>query len=77
MRLPSGYRLVVEGYSGTNRILNKAKIKSTSRHKFTVKGGAPSWKSSKQTCISCSTMKSGFIALDLATEEVEWIKNWL
>ena len=36
-----------------------------------------SWKSSKQTCIARSTMKSEFIALDKDGEEVEWLRNFL
>ncbi|KAF3645400.1 putative tyrosyl-DNA phosphodiesterase 2-like [Capsicum annuum] len=39
--------------------------------------GAVSWKSSKQTCIAYSIMKSEFIALDKAGEEAEWIQNFL
>lgn len=26
-------------------------------------------------CIACSTMKSEFITLDLATKEAEWLRN--
>ena len=40
-------------------------------------GGAVSWKYSKQRCIARSTMESEFIALDLAAEEVEWLRNFL
>ncbi|KAF3615187.1 putative transcription factor MYB21-like [Capsicum annuum] len=40
-------------------------------------GGAVSWKSSKQTCIARSTMESEFIALDKASEEAEWLRNFL
>ena len=36
-----------------------------------------SWKSSKQTCISRSTMESEFIALDKATEEVKWLRQFV
>ena len=36
-----------------------------------------SWKSSKQTCISKSTMESEFIALDKATEEAEWLHQFV
>ena len=37
--------------------------KSTSGYVFTLGGATVSWKSSKQTCISRSTMESEFIAL--------------
>ena len=45
--------------------------KSTSGYVFTISGGAISWKSSKQTCISHSKMESEFIALEKAGEEAE------
>ncbi|KAK4382543.1 Retrovirus-related Pol polyprotein from transposon TNT 1-94 [Sesamum angolense] len=38
-------------------------------------GGAISWKSAKQTCIARSTMESEFIALELAGQEAEWLRN--
>ena len=38
---------------------------------------AVSWKSSKQTYISRSTMESEFIALDKAGEELEWLCHFL
>ena len=38
---------------------------------------AVSWKSSKQTCITRSTMESKFIALDKVGEEVEWLHHFL
>nr|GEZ92715.1 retrovirus-related Pol polyprotein from transposon TNT 1-94 [Tanacetum cinerariifolium]GEZ92732.1 retrovirus-related Pol polyprotein from transposon TNT 1-94 [Tanacetum cinerariifolium] len=42
-----------------------------------LKGCAISWKSSKQTCIACSTIEAGFIALELAGQEAEWLRNLL
>ncbi|PHT31922.1 Citrate-binding protein [Capsicum baccatum] len=44
---------------------------------FTIGGGAVSWKSSKQTCITRSTMESEFSALDKAGEEAKWLQNFL
>ncbi|GKE75144.1 zinc finger, CCHC-type containing protein, partial [Tanacetum coccineum] len=40
-------------------------------------GGAISWASKKQTCITGSTMESEFMALVAAGKEVEWLKNLL
>ncbi|KAF3683239.1 PP2A regulatory subunit TAP46 [Capsicum annuum] len=68
---------VILGYSDANWITGSTEVKSTSKYVFTVGGGAVSWKSSKQTCISRSTMESEFIALDKAGEEVEWLRNFL
>ena len=44
---------------------------------FTLGAGAISWKSFKQTCIARSTMESKFTALELAGQEVEWLRNLL
>ena len=71
------YPSVLEGYSDANWISNNIETKSTSGYVFTLGGTAVSWKSSKQTCIARSTMKSEFIALDKAVEEGEWLRNFL
>ena len=52
-------------------------MKSTSGYVFTFGGGAVSWKSSKQTCITRSTMEAKFIALKKASSEAEWLINLL
>ncbi|XP_070014962.1 secreted RxLR effector protein 161-like [Nicotiana sylvestris] len=65
------YPSVIEGYSDANWIIRSSEVKSTSGYVFIVEGGSVFWKSSKQTCITCSTMKSEFIALDKVGEEVE------
>ncbi|KAF3625148.1 putative metalloendoproteinase 1-like [Capsicum annuum] len=70
------YPAVLEGYSDANWITGSNEVKSTSGYVFTIGGGAVSWKSSKQTCIARSTMKSEFIALDKAGEEAEWLRNF-
>ncbi|RVX14319.1 Retrovirus-related Pol polyprotein from transposon TNT 1-94 [Vitis vinifera] len=36
-----------------------------------------SWKSTKQTCITRSTMEAEFIALEKASSEAEWLRNLL
>ncbi|GJW42718.1 hypothetical protein Tco_0071517 [Tanacetum coccineum] len=38
-------------------------------------GGAISWASKKQTCITDSTMESEFVALAAAGKEAEWLRN--
>nr|GEV23882.1 zinc finger, CCHC-type [Tanacetum cinerariifolium] len=38
-------------------------------------GGAISWASKKQTCITSSTMKSEFVALADAGKEAKWLRN--
>ena len=59
----SGEPPVLEGYSDASWITNKEDSSSTSGWIFIYGGGAISWSSKKQTCISDSTMTSEFIAL--------------
>ncbi|GJS15568.1 zinc finger, CCHC-type containing protein [Tanacetum coccineum] len=42
---------------------------------FLLGGGAISWASKKQTCITCSTMESEFVALAAAGKEAKWLRN--
>nr|GEZ68765.1 zinc finger, CCHC-type [Tanacetum cinerariifolium] len=56
-----GYPLVLEGYSYASWINHVEDSSSTSGWLFLLGGGAISWASKKQTCITSSTMKSEFI----------------
>ena len=71
------YPIVLEGYSDANWISNVKDSKSHSNYVFTLGGGAISWKSSKQTVITRSTMEYEFMALDKCGEEVEWLRHFL
>ncbi|XP_070026188.1 secreted RxLR effector protein 161-like [Nicotiana sylvestris] len=73
----SGFLIVLEGYSDANWISNSDETKSTSGYVFTLSGGAVAWKSAKQTIIVRSAMESEFVALELASNEAEWLKNLL
>ncbi|XP_075088082.1 secreted RxLR effector protein 161-like [Nicotiana tabacum] len=68
---------VLEGFYDANWVTDNDEVSSTSGYVFTLGAGAISWKSSKQTCIARSTMESEFIALELAGQEVEWLRNLL
>ena len=68
---------VLEGFCDANWVTDNDEVSSTSGYVFTLGGGAISWKSSKKTCIARSTMESEFIALDLAGQEAEWLRNLL
>ena len=70
-------RSILEGYSDATWIFELNELKSTSGYIFTLGRGAVSWKSSKQTCIACSTMESELITLEKAYSEVEWLQNLL
>nr|KAJ0186750.1 hypothetical protein LSAT_V11C900460560 [Lactuca sativa] len=71
----SGYPSVLEGYSDASWIDNLEDHSSTSGWVFLLGGGAISWASKKQTCITNSTMESEFVALSVAGKEVEWLRN--
>ena len=57
-------------YAGDNR-------KSTSGYVFTLAGGAISWKSSKQTVTTSSTIYAEFVACYEATGQVNWLKKFI
>ncbi|XP_034681909.1 secreted RxLR effector protein 161-like [Vitis riparia] len=67
----SGFPSVLEGFSDANYILDSDEMKSTSGYVFILSGGAVSWKSAKQTCITRSTMDDEFIALEKISSEAE------
>ena len=60
------YPPVLEGYCDANWISNHSESKSTSGQVFTLGGAAISWKPSKQTVNTWSTMEAEFVALDKA-----------
>uniref|UniRef100_A0A2P2NJZ2 Retrovirus-related Pol polyprotein from transposon TNT 1-94 n=1 Tax=Rhizophora mucronata TaxID=61149 RepID=A0A2P2NJZ2_RHIMU len=66
---------VIEGYSGACWITDKEDHISISGWIFMLSGGAISWGFKKQTCIVDSIIATKFIALTLASKEVEWLKN--
>lgn len=65
------YLVVLEGYSDANWISNLKDTKYISGYVFTLGGVVIYEKSSKKICITGSTMKSKFIALNKAWEQVE------
>ncbi|KAL0451679.1 UNVERIFIED_CONTAM: Retrovirus-related Pol polyprotein from transposon TNT 1-94 [Sesamum latifolium] len=69
------YPAVLKGFCDANWVTDNDEVSSTSGYVFTLGGGAISWKSAKQTCIARSTMESEFIALELAGQEAEWLRN--
>ncbi|GJR97445.1 zinc finger, CCHC-type containing protein [Tanacetum coccineum] len=70
-----GYPSVLEGYSDASWINHVEDSSFTSEWVFLLRGGAISWASKKQTCITSSTMESEFVALAAAGKEVEWLRN--
>nr|GEV95938.1 hypothetical protein [Tanacetum cinerariifolium] len=70
-----GYPLVLKGYSDASWINHVEDSSSTSGWVFLLRGGAISWASKKQTCITSSTMESEFVALVAAGKEAERLRN--
>ncbi|CAM8940913.1 unnamed protein product [Rhodiola kirilowii] len=73
----SEFPSVIEGFSDASWISNEEDHSSTSGWVFLLGGGAISWASKKQTCISSSTMKYEFVALVVALKEAEGLKNMI
>ncbi|GJQ95246.1 zinc finger, CCHC-type containing protein [Tanacetum coccineum] len=69
------YAVVLEGYSDASWITNSEDHTSTTGWVFLLGGGAISWASKKQTCITDSTMEAKFVALAAAGKEAEWLRN--
>ena len=67
--------LQIEGYSDSDYAGEERK--STSGYVFTLAGGAISWKSSKQTVTTSSTMYAEFVACYEATGQVNWLKKFI
>ncbi|GJW65330.1 zinc finger, CCHC-type containing protein [Tanacetum coccineum] len=70
-----GYPSVLEAYSNASWINHVEDSSSTSGWVFLLRGGAISWASKKQMCITGSTMEYEFIALVTADKEAEWLRN--
>jgi hypothetical protein len=68
---------VLEGYSDFNWISDAIEIKATSKYVFTLRGGAISWKSCKQTILTRSTMEAELTTFNTATVEAEWLRKLL
>ncbi|GJU83896.1 hypothetical protein Tco_1291442 [Tanacetum coccineum] len=64
-------------HTDASLISNTEDNSSTSGWLFLLGGGAISWASKKQTCITGSIMESEFVALVAAGKEAEWLKNLL
>ncbi|GKC10025.1 zinc finger, CCHC-type containing protein [Tanacetum coccineum] len=73
----TGYPSVLEGYTDASWISNTEDNSSTSGWVFLLGGGAISWASKKQTCITGLIIEYEFVALAAAGKEAEWLKNLL
>ena len=65
------------GYIDSDFKSNSNSIKSTSGYVFTLRGGAISWRSVKQSSITDSTMEAKYIATSEAAKDAVWLRNFL
>ena len=68
---------VLQGYTNADYAGDKDRRKSTSGYLMTYAGGAVSWQSRLQKCVSTSTTEAEYIAAVDAGKEVLWMKNFL
>ncbi|GKE08704.1 hypothetical protein Tco_1412255 [Tanacetum coccineum] len=68
---------VLEGYTDASWITDQEYYASTSEWIFTLGGGAVSWGSKKQSCLTDSTMAAEFVALASCYKEAEWLRDLL
>jgi hypothetical protein len=67
--------LHIEGYSDSDHAGDDTKF--TSGYILTLARGAISWKDSKQTVTTSSTMYAKFVACYEATRQVNWLKKFM
>jgi hypothetical protein len=68
---------VLQGYTDADYAGDADSRKSTSGYLMTYAGGAVSWQSRLQKCVSLSTTDAEYIAAVEAAKEVLWMKNFL
>jgi hypothetical protein len=68
---------VLQGYTDADYARDKDARKSTLGYLMTFAGGAVSWQSRLQKCVSLSTTEAEYIAVVEACKEVLWMKNFL
>ena len=71
------YLAVIETFSDVDWNTLSSDFLSTTGYIFTLGSIVICWKSKKQTIIANSTMEAELIALVLASEEANWLKDLL
>ena len=65
------------GYSDADWGGDLNEQKSTSGYAFLLSGGAISWSSKKQSCITMSTMEAEFVACSYVVQDGIWLRRFL
>ena len=71
------YPAILEGFNDADRNTLSGDSLFTTGYIFALGGGAICWKSKKQTVIANYTMEAELIALGLASEEANWLRDLL
>ena len=77
MLIYEGDELIPVGYIDSDFISDKYSRKLTSRHLFTLGGGAVSWRSIKHKCIAYSTTEVEYVGACEVAKEAVWLKKFL
>jgi hypothetical protein len=72
-----GRDLHLRGYSDADWAGDLDERKSTSGYTFLLGGGAITWCSKKQSCITLSTMESEYVTCSAVVREVVWLRRFL
>jgi hypothetical protein len=73
----SGYPAVLEVYTDANWISDVDELYAMSGYVFTLDSVAILWRSCKQTILTRSTMEAELTSLDIATVQVDWLRELL
>ena len=73
----TGHPKVLEGYCDANWISDADELYAISGYMFSLRGGAISWKSCKQTILTKSTIEAELTVLDTAGSEARWLRDLL
>ena len=69
--------LVARGYTDASFQTDQDDLRSQSGYVYTLNGGAVSWRSSKQECVTDSTTESEYVAAAEAAKEGVWLRKFL
>ena len=67
----------MKGYTDADMACDLDNRKSTTGYFFTFSGGAISWQSKLQKCVTLSTTEAEYIAATEAGKEMVWLKQFL
>ena len=72
---PANQPLTLEGYADADYATCLDTRRSFSRYLFRIGEATISWKSRKQDCVATSTTEAEYIALSLATRQLQWLQK--